>query len=378
MMHVALNALLLAAEPGYRSAGIHHYIEQLTRHLPAAAPDLAFSVWLSRAVPAGRLAGAGLRERRPAWSTERPLARIAWEQTAQPLALMRARADLAHALAYVSPLLCPCPSVVTVYDLSFMRTPERFRPANRWYLRAFTRWSCRRARRVLAISESTRRDVINLLGVSPARVDVAYPGVDPVYRPLPRDAVERFRLARGLPERFILYLGTIEPRKNLVTLIDAYARLHTDRRLVLAGARGWLYDEVFARVAALGLDGDVLFPGYVPAAELAFWYNAAEVFAYPSAYEGFGMPVAEALACGTPVVTTDVSALPEAAGPVGLQVPAGDAEALAGALAGLLDSPEARASARLRGPAWTARFSWEATARATAAAYRRAREDRGG
>jgi glycosyltransferase involved in cell wall biosynthesis len=123
-----------------------------------------------------------------------------------------------------------------------------------------------------------------------------------------------------------------------VTLIDAYARLHTDRRLVLAGARGWLYDEVFARVAALGLDGDVVFPGYVPAAELALWYNAAEVFAYPSAYEGF-MPVARRP--GTPM-STGISALPERPGRSAAG--AGRRRGVASALAALLDSPEARAS----------------------------------
>jgi glycosyltransferase involved in cell wall biosynthesis len=373
MLQVTLNALLLASGPGYRRAGIHRYIAETMRCLPEAAPDLALSAWVGRDVDVAPLAAAGVRMRRAAWPTERPAARIAWEQAVLPWTLRGV--DLLHALAYVSPLACPCPSVVTVYDLSFLRTPERFRPANRWYLTTFTRRSCRRARRVIAISESTRRDVSALLGVPAERIDVAYPGVDPAFRPLPAAEVEAFRQRQGLPERFILYLGTIEPRKNLVTLLEAYAQLKTDHPLVLAGGRGWLYQDVFARAEALGRPGEILFPGYVPLDDLPLWYNAASVFVYPSAYEGFGIPVAEALACGTPAITTNVSALPEAAGPAGVQVAPGDAGALAAALAALLADPAARARAREAGPAWTARFTWRAAAQATAAAYRRALDE---
>lgn len=375
MTRIALDALLLSGTQGYRSAGIHRYIDGLLRHLPAAAPDLQFTAWVGSAAGGEALAGEGLAVEHATWPVERPVARIAWEQLMLPGAAARSGAGLLHALAYVLPAAGRLAGVVTVYDLSFYRTPERFRFLNRWYLRTFTRRSCRRARRVIAISESTRRDVVALLGVPADRVDVACPGVGPAFRPLPAAEVADFRRRKGLPERFILYLGTIEPRKNLVTLVDAYARLRGEARLVLAGGRGWLYEEVFARIEALGLGEDVVCPGYVPLEELPWWYNAASAFAYPSAYEGFGIPVVEALACGTPVVTTNVSALPEAAGPVGAQVPPGDVDALASALAAALDDAGRRAAVREEGPAWAARFNWAATAAATAAGYRRALED---
>jgi glycosyltransferase involved in cell wall biosynthesis len=309
------------------------------------------------------------------WPTERPPVRILWEQTALPVAARGC--DLLHGLAFVAPLVAPCPTVVTVYDLSFMRTPERFRPGNRWYLETFTRWSCRRARRVIAISENTKRDVMELLHIPGERVDVVYPGVDARFRPLPPEQVAAFRAAKGLPERFVLYLGTIEPRKNLTVLLEAYAALRRGGRtsqLVLAGGKGWMFEEVFARIEALALRDDVILPGYVPDEELPLWYNAAEVFVYPSLYEGFGIPPLEALACGKPAVVSNVSALPEAVGDAGLLVRPGDAAELADALQRLLGDAALRAELGARGRAHAARFSWERAAAETVAVYHRALE----
>jgi glycosyltransferase involved in cell wall biosynthesis len=366
--HVALNAQLLYGGASYRSAGIHHYIEQLLRHLAAAGEGFHFTAFTGQGQP--DLPGIALeRTRLP---THRPWVRILWEQLLQPAALVRARPDLLHALAFVSPLLSGWPSVVTVYDLSFRLMPQLFRPMQRLYLNAFTGHSCRRARRVIAISESTRADVVRLFGIPPGRVDVAYPGLDPALRPLPPSQAADFRARRGLPEQFVLYLGTLEPRKNLAVLVEAYARLRARRpglRLVLAGARGWWYEGLFARVQQLGLAHEVVFPGFVPEEEKPLWYNAAAVFAYPSTYEGFGLPVAEALACGRPVVTANVSSLPEAGGQAALLAKAGEAAGLAEALERALDLP---AEHLKRGPEHAARFTWQATAEQTILSYRRA------
>lgn len=366
--HVALNAHLLHGGASYRSAGIHHYIANLLRHLPAADAGLRYTVFTGAGAP--EVAGAAVRRSRI--STRRPWVRILWEQLIQPVALAGLRPDLLHALAFVSPLIATPPAVVTIYDLSFRLMPEKFPPAQRLYLNTFTAHSARRARRVLAISQSTRADVVRLLGVPAERVDVAYPGLAPDFRPLPRAEVEVFRHQKGLPERFVLYLGTLEPRKGLGTLIaalPALRRAQPDLHLVLAGGQGWGYADLFEQVRALNLESVVHWPGYVPAAELPWWYNAAAAFAYPSAYEGFGIPVAEALACGRPVVTTAVSSLPEAAGEAALLVPPGDAPALAEALAHALALSPAELA---RGPAHAARFTWAATAAQTVASYRRA------
>jgi glycosyltransferase involved in cell wall biosynthesis len=370
MPHVALNAHLLSGRASYRSAGIHQYIDNLLRCLPGADPDFRYTVFVGEGQPS--MNGAAVR--RTALPTGRPLVRVFWEQFVQPFALRRARPDLLHSLAFVSPVAAPCPFVVTVYDLSFLLTPGQFkqRAAQRLYLSAFTAHTCRRARRVIAISQSAKAEVVRRLGVDPARVDVAYPGLSPAFRPLPRAAVEAFRARRALPDHFILYLGTLEPRKNLATLIRAFAALHASRptlHLILAGAKGWLYQSLFNLVQELNLADRILFPGFVPAEELVLWYNAAAVFAYPSAYEGFGIPVAEALACGRPVVTSNSSSLPEAGGEAAILAPPGDAAALSEALARALElGPEALA----RGQAHAARFTWAATAAQTTASYRRA------
>ncbi|RME31003.1 MAG: glycosyltransferase family 1 protein, partial [Thermoflexia bacterium] len=288
--------------------------------------------------------------------------------------LRRVGADLVHGPVYVVPLATSLPAVVTVHDLSFLRFPHFFRPANRLYLSLFTRLSVRRARRVLAVSFHTAKETERLLGIRGAKLRVVYHGVDPVFRPLPPEEVAAFRIRQELPEQFVLYVGTLEPRKNLVRLVQALARFpETDRPfLVLAGARGWCDEEIFATVERLNLGDRVLFPGYVPNEELPLWYNAARVFAYPSLYEGFGMPVLEALACGTPVLTSETSSLPEAAGDGALLVDPNDVGAIADGLHRLLTDQVLRETLRERGLAHAARFSWARTALETVALYREA------
>jgi glycosyltransferase involved in cell wall biosynthesis len=260
--------------------------------------------------------------------------------------------------------------------LSFLRYPEAFRPWNRCYLSRFTALSARRARRVIAISESTKRDVVDLLGVPADRVDVVYCGTDESFHPLPAAAVDHFRRERALPERFILFLGTLEPRKNVQALVRAYGRWHAAEpgipKLVVGGGKGWYYDQIFTEVEALGLAGEVIFPGYIGQEELPLWYNAADLFVYPSRFEGFGLPVLEAMACGTPVVTSSVSSLPEVAGDAALLVPPDDEAQLIDAMRRALGDKALRQEMRAKGQTHAATFTWERTARQTVAAYERA------
>jgi glycosyltransferase involved in cell wall biosynthesis len=192
-------------------------------------------------------------------------------------------------------------------------------------------------------------------------------------------ALADLRRRRGLPEHMILYVGTLEPRKNLVTLLEAYARCRGETSpespwppLVLAGGKGWGYEAIFAAVERLGLSEAVLLPGFVPHGELPLWYSAADIFVYPSLYEGFGLPVLEALACGTPVITSNVSSLPEVAGEAGLLVDPTDAEALAEALRQVWRDADLRQEMRTRGLAQAARFSLAALARQTMTVYQEA------
>jgi glycosyltransferase involved in cell wall biosynthesis len=373
-LHVGLNAHLLSLGRNYRGAGINWYIYNLLRCLPRIVGHHRYTAFLSERRFSPEPPLAVNLSRLP---TVRAPVRIFWEQAVQPWALRQAGVDLLHAMAFVSPLIQPCPSVVTVYDLSFLRFPESFRPLQRLYLRLFTGHSVRRARRVIAISHSTRRDVVRFLGKPADRVDVIYCGVDDRFRPAEPAAVAAFRRQKGLPARFLLFLGTLEPRKNLMALLQAYAQLAAAQGdppppLVIAGGQGWHYQEIFAAVERLNLAGRVIFPGYVPEGEKPLWYNAAELFVYPSLFEGFGLPPLEAMACGTPVVVSDASSLPEVVGDAGVRVPPTDRDALADAMAALLGSPLARAERRAKGLEQAARFSWQEAAHQTARVYERA------
>ena len=371
-MRVGLSAQLLSLSNTYRSAGIHQYILHLLCTLPVIASGWEFIAFIGdrRFRPP-----SGLYVRYSRWPTTHPWGRILWEQGIQPWLIRRERLDLLHALAYVTPIAAPCPTVVTVHDLSFVRYPEAFRPLNRLYLQAMTRCSVFQARRIITDSHSTRSDLVRLWGVPADRISVVPIGVADEYRPAPVAEVERFRRQRSLPDRFVLYLGTLEPRKNVTAVVEAFARwvqATRDRQvwLVVAGAKGWYYQSIFAHAQALGISDRVLFPGYVPAVELPAWYRAAEVFIYPSLYEGFGLPPLEAMACGTPVITSNTSSLPEVVGDAALLVDPYDVEAIAEALARLLEDKELRQRLREAGLARARLFSWERTARETIAAYR--------
>jgi glycosyltransferase involved in cell wall biosynthesis len=369
-IHVGVNAHLLSLDEGYRSAGITWYIYNLLRYLPGAVPGIEYTAFLSeRRYHSTR----GLNVRVSRLPTDRPPIRILWEQILQPWTVRQAKIDLLYSPAYVGPLTSTCPFVVTVHDLSFLYYPQSFRTLNRTYLRIFTQLSIRRSRRIVAVSESTKRDLVQCYSLSPDKVDVVYNGVDPSFRPLPSEQVAAFRQETGLPERFILFVGTLEPRKNVVGLLEAYARLPKDRPpLMLVGGKGWLYKEIFARVEALGLSNEVHFVGYVPAEALPLWYNAARLFVYPSFYEGFGLPALEAMACGTPVVTSMASSLPEVVGNAGRLVDPSDTEGLSVAMAQVIGSREEQEQMRAVGLAQAQEFSWEKTAFYTAHSFRRA------
>lgn len=372
--HIGLNAHLLSLSQSYRGAGISWYIINLLKNLAGVSPDFCYSAFLSD--QAFREPSLALRLSR--LPTQRPAVRILWEQFIQPVALRQAGVDLLHALAFVAPLAAPCPFVVTVYDLSFLRYPEAFRPFNRWYLRQFSAHSVRRAEAVIAISESTRQDVINLLGAPPERVHTVYCGADDQFRPLPATEVAAFKAARGLPDTFVLFLGTLEPRKNVDGLIRAYAGWRKQEPqappLIIAGGKGWYYRHIFGLVESLNLTSCIRFADYVPQNELAMWYNAASLFVYPSHFEGFGLPVLEAMACGVPVITSTASSLPEVAGTEGAArlVNPADPAALAEAMSQVIADSDLRATMSRQGVARAARFRWDKTARETVEVYRKA------
>jgi glycosyltransferase involved in cell wall biosynthesis len=367
--HVAINAQLVSFAESYRNAGVSRYTYTLLDALSRVDDDLTCTVFINAqealsaaASPLGKSPRMRLVPSR--WPTSSAARRILWEQLDLPGQARRSGAQVFHAPVNVLPERISQPSIVTIHDLAFVRYPEFFRPTRRVYQRIFTERSARRAATIIAVSEATRQDIISAFQIPPARVRVIYPSVSPDFHPEPDPArIAAFRARHSLPPRYLLYLGTLEPRKNLVTLVEAYARLLAEEPstppLILAGAKGWFYQPLFDRVRALSLERNVTFAGYVSREEQALWYAGAALFLYPSLYEGFGLPVVEALACGVPTLTSNVSSLPEAGGPAALYAPPDDARALARAMRDALADPTLPDRARVEGPQWARRFSPE-------------------
>jgi glycosyltransferase involved in cell wall biosynthesis len=284
-----------------------------------------------------------------------------------PIDLFISPVDVFHSPNYVLPPLRRGMKVVTIHDLSFLRYPEGAEPSLRRYLSGAVPKAVRRADLVLADSDNTEQDIIELLGVAPGKVKVLHPGVGERFRPLDDEGLlGRIRELYGLSSPFLLSLGTLEPRKNLILLLDAYAALRARgdiyHKLVIAGKKGWLYEGIFRKVKELSLEEEVIFLGFVADENLPALYNLAEVFVFPSLYEGFGLPPLEAMACGTPVITSDSSSLPEVVGEAGLMVSSGDSKALAQAMKRVLDDPTLREDLAGKGVRQARKFTWQAAA----------------
>jgi len=373
--HIIINALLLDTSATYRGAGISQY----SRHLLEALSHIQDGMDVTAVIGDKTWhPPEPIRPYRPQWPVHHPVGRIIWEQTRMPYILKSLKAHLYHGLAFIAPLVTSIPSVVTVHDLSFVHFPNTFPPLKAFYLKWGTRTSVHRAQRVITVSESTRQDLIAWARLSPDKVITVPNGVSSRFRPLPRSVIDTWRARKGLPETFILYVGTLQPRKNVETLLRAYAELTAPPPLILAGAKGWYYHTIFHLVTSLGLERHVLFPGYLPPEELPYWYNAATLFAYPSLFEGFGLSVLEAMACGTPVVVANTSALPEVVADAGLLVPPRDVKAWVRALDTLLHDPDLQYTLRERGISRARSFSWTRTARETLAVYQHIMDGRHG
>ncbi len=375
-MHIGLNAQLLSTDNSYRSAGVSTYSLHLLRELGALATQDAtahrFTAWVNDskvAIPGVELVDSDL-------PLNRPLARILWEQTAFPRALQRHGVELVHGLVNVLPLTTSLPGIVTVHDLSFVRLPGTLPRSKRLYLQRLCAASVARAARVISVSQQTADDLMVSFGVPADRITVIPNGVEAGFAPAAAAEVAAFRHSRQLPERFILYLGTLEPRKNLPLLLRAYAawrqQTTTPIPLILAGGKGWFYDEIFRLVQELALEQYVHFPGFIPQSEVADWYRAASVFVYPSRFEGFGLPVLEAMASGTPVLCSDTPSLLEVAGDATLTFPSDEragVPVLTAQLNQVLDDADMHGQMHVAGLARARHFSWTHTAQATLAVY---------
>lgn len=367
--------LHLLAYPLARAGGLGTYERMLATALPAAAADRAELVYFTG--PDAELPDVGVRT---VWS-RLPLAarsiRIPYELLGLPLAMRREHVEVFHFCDQSTSLVVPgAASVVTVHDVAMFLLPETFGQRRATYKRAATRRALRTASRVIAVSGTTRDQVVELFGVDPARVSVVHLGVDDRFRSVGADAVREARRQIGLPDAYLLYVGRLEPRKNLPTLLRAYGearRRHgVTAPLVLAGASSWLSDDLPAAASQAGVTEDVRMLGHVPDALLPGLVTGARALVYPSRYEGFGLPVLEAMAAGTPVLASTAPALVEVAGGAALLVDPDDVDGLADGVAAVTDDEDVRAQLVQAGRARAGQFTWHATAFATVDVYEQA------
>lgn len=369
-MRVGIDITPLA---GIRSGVGHFLYYQLTHLLRLASEDCfsAFSSGLHRCSTES-LPGLGAHRHVPIptrglyamWS------RLGWPAVDRLLGGV----DVYHATNYFLPPAAAARRVLTIYDLTFLRRPDLCSPKIVGPFRRKAPRMASEADAILTCSQASRRDIVELLGVPEERVRVAYGAADDQLGPVPRDEAQRTVEKRfGVTAPFALFAGTIEPRKNVSGLLRAFAHVapKTPHTLVLVGSMGWQPEPIGKTIRDLGLGTRVKWLGYLPRhADLAMFYSAADAFVFPSFYEGFGLPVLEALACACPVVTSNVSSLPEVAGDAALYVDPDDDGDIAAKLLNVLTNESLRESLPKRARAQAARFSWDDCARETLACYR--------
>jgi glycosyltransferase involved in cell wall biosynthesis len=291
--------------------------------------------------------------------------------------LRRNPVDVLH-VQYTAPPFAPCPVVTTIHDLAFEHLPETFNRRSWMQLRLTVRQTARRAAHIITVSEYSREDISRTYGIAPQRITVTPEAAPAGFSPVTNETeLRRIRENYGIHENYILSLCSIQPRKNLVRLIEAYSCLRGVRpevklpQLVLAGKRGWLDSETFRAAERTDLGKEILFTGYVPEPDLAGLYSGAICFVYPSYFEGFGLPLVEAMQCGVPVIAGNRTSLPEIVGEAGLLFDPFDTQALVRALTQVIDDSEYRAVLRSKGLERAKNFDWKTTARLTLAVYER-------
>lgn len=370
-MHVAIDAHSVGAQ----LAGNESYVTNLIEALAEIDHENRYTLYVTKRAAIDRFANRWpnftVRQTLP----HTPLVRVPLTLSAE---LRRNPVDVLH-VQFTAPPIPPCPVVVSIHDLSFEHLPETFKRRSRAQLRLTVRRSARKAAEILTISEYSRRAIIETYHVDPERITVT-PLAAPAHFAPVSDETEllRVRQTYGIERDYILTLGSIQPRKNLARLIRAFGMLRSRDskkqapQLVIAGKRGWLYDETLRVAGEHEAGRDIVFTGYVQERDLPALYSAAACFVYPSYYEGFGLPVVEAMQCGTPVVAGNQTSLPEVVGDGGVLVDPFSERELAEAIARVIDNPDYRAELRVKGLARAKAFSWTTTARLTLQAYQRA------
>jgi glycosyltransferase involved in cell wall biosynthesis len=357
----------------HAKAGIGRYAESLVRALIARQRG-RYAVFYNQGRRAKPLEGLGTIPTRTVRAGYKPWRMAVWLGHLAQIGFdsLVPDAELFHATEHLLLPLKEVPTVLTVHDMIFQMFPEHQKRLNYWYLNATMPIYCRRADAIITVSESSKRDIVTSYGLDAGKIRVVYEAAAPEFTPASTSAIEGVRRRYGLPEQYLLHVGTIEPRKNLARLTEALQKLRDAGLripLVVVGGKGWLYQDFFERLEGLPVADSVLFPGYVPANDLPTVYCAARLAIMASVYEGFGLPLLEAMACGTPVVSSNSSSLPEVGGDAALYFDPYDIDAMAGAIHSAWTDSELREHLKQLGLVRSSEFSWERAAQETTSVY---------
>ncbi|WP_418791065.1 glycosyltransferase family 4 protein [Phosphitispora sp. TUW77] len=358
-MRIVIDARMITNE----MHGIARYTYNLADRLTSIDPKNEYILL------AGNDCLAGFAADRPNCRLERVRSKFISiaEQVELPLVLKGLRADLFHSPSFVAPLFCPCRLIMTVHDVNHMLFPQYYGRIHQLYYRHIVRPSVLKAQKILTVSCFSRSEIIKFLGVSPEKIIVTYNGIDRAFKVIDKlDILKEVRSRYRLPAKFILYVGNRKPHKNVQRLIEAFSKLSTDFSLVLIGKAD---RRLVSQAENMGLTGRLVFTGDVTENDLPVLYNLAGLFVFPSLYEGFGLPPLEAMACGTPVITSNRSSLPEVAGEAAALVDPYSSEELAAAIDRVLKDEGLCRQMRENGLLQAAKFSWEETARQTLEVY---------
>ena len=352
----------------YTQGGISQYAQHLIREF--AELHTAHQFMLLQSYKDERVLASGTNQQRARCFTP---AHHRFERKALAAELFPRRLSLLHSPDFIPPVNCGFKRVITVHDLAFLHYPEFLTAESRRYYNDQIGTAVREADHIITVSESTRRDMLDLLGVAPAKVSVVLEAASSQFQQLPDERVFPVLKRYNLPDNYILFVGTIEPRKNIPALLEAYAQLVVQDpdtpALVIAGRRGWLYDRVIEVYDRLDLGSRVIWLEEFGWADLPAIYNGASLFCLPSNYEGFGLPPLEAMACGTPVIVSDRASLPEVVGDAGVVIDPADIDALCAAMRQILSDQDFADDLRQRGLARAQSFSWRRAALETLVVY---------
>jgi len=363
-MKIGINGIPLTK----RLTGVGFYTYNLLLNLAKLFPETEYDLFL----PRRSLVPLNLPNLKPIFC---PFVKgIIWEQTRLSHECRRRGVDLLHCTNYIVPIISQTPIVLTIHDLAVLRYPQTHPWKRRFKHQLLLRRSIEKAKLIIAVSRFTAQEISSIFHFPGERVKVVYEGVSPFFFPWKdEDRLNQIRKRYNLPSKFILYVGTLEPRKNISSLLLAFEMLKSQRKfphkLVITGDKGWIYGEIIKTWKRMEIKREVIFTGYIPIADLPGLYGLAQLFVYPSIYEGFGLPPLEAMACGTPVVVSNGSSLPEVVGEAGIIVDPKRPESICQGMERVLGNSSLQSQLRDKGLKRVKEFTWEKTAQMTQKIY---------